>query len=166
MSVNGSCACGGVKFILKGDLRDVVLCHCSQCRKTSGHYWAATQVDNDGLIFLIETTLKWYRSLDIARRGFCSGCGGSLFYERFGDWRIAVAAGTVDWPLDLKIMRNIYVASKGDYYSIADDVLQFEEYWQSYWSTQNYLNMENYEHGWFYKEFHYPLCHLSQNYRI
>ena len=128
MSVNGSCACGGLKFILKGDLRDVVLCHCSQCRKTSGHYWAATQVYNDDLILVAETTLKWYRSSDIARRGFCSGCGASLFYERYGEGRTAVAAGTLDGPLDLKIMRNIYVASKGDYYSIADDVQQFEEY--------------------------------------
>ncbi len=128
MSVSGSCACGGVKFKLTGNLRDVVLCHCTQCRKTSGHYWAATQVDSDDLILLTETTLNWYRSSDIARRGFCSGCGASLFYERYGDGRTAVAAGTLDGTIDLKIMRHIYVASKGNYYLVADDAPQFEEY--------------------------------------
>ena len=128
MSVSGSCACGGVKFKLTGNLRDVVLCHCTQCRKTSGHYWAATQVDSDDLILLTETTLNCYRSSDIARRGFCSGCGASLFYERYGEGRRAVATGTLDGTIDLKIMRHIYVASKGNYYLVADGAPQFEEY--------------------------------------
>ena len=49
MSVKGSCECQGVVFELIGELRDVVFCHCSQCRKTSGHYWAATQVSKGNL---------------------------------------------------------------------------------------------------------------------
>ncbi|MDB3912880.1 GFA family protein, partial [Paracoccaceae bacterium] len=42
MTITGSCECGAVVFELSGKLRDVVACHCGQCRKTSGHYWAAT----------------------------------------------------------------------------------------------------------------------------
>ncbi len=44
MTITGSCECGAVVFELSGKLRDVVACHCGQCRKTSGHYWAATSV--------------------------------------------------------------------------------------------------------------------------
>tara|TARA_Y100000994_G_scaffold156210_1_gene127943 strand:- start:25 stop:411 length:387 start_codon:yes stop_codon:yes gene_type:complete len=128
MSVKGSCDCQGVVFELIGELRDVVFCHCSQCRKTSGHYWAATQVPKVNLNLIKATSLSWYDSSDKARRGFCSVCGSSMFYERKGIDKISVSAGSLEIPTSLDRMRHIYVASKGDYYDISDDLPQFEEY--------------------------------------
>ena len=128
MSIKGSCECQGVVFELIGELRDVVFCHCSQCRKTSGHYWAATQVPKVNLNLIKATSLSWYDSSDKARRGFCSVCGSSMFYERKGIDKISVSAGSLEIPTSLDRMRHIYVASKGDYYDISDDLPQFEEY--------------------------------------
>lgn len=128
MSVKGSCECQGVVFELIGELRDVVFCHCSQCRKTSGHYWAATQVSKGNLNLIKATSLSWYDSSDKARRGFCSVCGSSMFYERKGIDKISVSAGSLEIPTSLDRMRHIYVASKGDYYDISDELPQFEEY--------------------------------------
>ena len=128
MSVKGSCDCQGVVFELIGELRDVVFCHCSQCRKASGHYWAATQVSKANLNLIKATSLSWYDSSDKARRGFCSVCGSSMFYERKGIDKISVSAGSLEIPTSLDRMRHIYVASKGDYYDISDDLPQFEEY--------------------------------------
>ena len=128
MSVKGSCECQGVVFELTGELRDVVFCHCSQCRKTSGHYWAATQVSKGNINLIKATSLSWYDSSDKARRGFCSVCGSSMFYERKGIDKISVSAGSLEIPTSLDRMRHIYVASKGDYYDISDDLPQFEEY--------------------------------------
>ena len=39
--LHGSCLCGQVQFHATPD-RHVIACHCSQCRKQSGHFWAAT----------------------------------------------------------------------------------------------------------------------------
>ena len=128
MSVKGSCECQSVVFELIGELRDVVFCHCSQCRKTSGHYWAATQVSKGNLNLIKATSLSWYDSSDKARRGFCSVCGSSMFYERKGIDKISVSAGSLEIPTSLDRMRHIYVASKGDYYDISDDLPQFDEY--------------------------------------
>ncbi len=128
MSVKGSCECQGVVFELIGELRDVVFCHCSQYRKTSGHYWAATQVSKGNLNLIKATSLSWYDSSDKARRGFCSVCGSSMFYERKGIDKISVSAGSLEIPTSLDRMRHIYVTSKGDYYDISDDLPQFEEY--------------------------------------
>ena len=128
MSIKGSCECQGVVFELIGELRDVVFCHCSQCRKTSGHYWAATQVSKGNLNLIKATSLSWYDSSDKARRGFCSVCGFSMFYERKGIDKISVSAGSLEIPTSLDRMRHIYVTSKGDYYDISDDLPQFEEY--------------------------------------
>lgn len=40
----GACLCGSVRFRTRGELREVVACHCSQCRKQTGLYYAATNV--------------------------------------------------------------------------------------------------------------------------
>ena len=125
MSVKGSCECQGVMFELTGELRDVVFCHCSQCRKTSGHYWAATQVSKGNLNLIKATSLSWYDSSDKARRGFCSVCGSSMFYERKGIDKISVSAGSLEIPTSLDRMRHIYVASKCEYYDISDELPQF-----------------------------------------
>lgn len=34
----GSCLCGAVKFEVEGSLSAVEGCHCSMCRKWTGHY--------------------------------------------------------------------------------------------------------------------------------
>ena len=38
----GSCLCGGVAFEMRGPLKPITACHCTQCRKQTGNYWAST----------------------------------------------------------------------------------------------------------------------------
>ena len=78
----GSCLCGGVKYQISGEMRPIVACHCSQCRKTSGNFVAATRVAKVDLTFDSMTTLKWFKSSDEAERGFCGTCGSNLFWQR------------------------------------------------------------------------------------
>ena len=118
MSVAGGCLCGAVRFRLDPPLRDVVLCHCSMCRRMHGHVGAYTNVARVGLHFDSERGLRWYRSSPVARRGFCGECGSTLFYERDGSDRIAVAAGALDPPTGLKTTLQIHVADAGDYYAV------------------------------------------------
>ena len=124
----GSCECGAVVFELSGNLRPPMACHCTQCRKTSGHYWTATQVPNENLTITKDDGLKWYRSSDHARRGFCTGCGSSLFWEMDGMKSTSIGMGTLDGPTSLQTVRHIFVADKGDYYDIADGLPQLETY--------------------------------------
>jgi len=101
----GSCECGAVAFELSGELRPPIACHCTQCRKTSGHYWAATQVDTENLKITKDDGLKWFRSSDWARRGFCMECGSSVGsvwnvgHRCSGRWtaRAAHLLGPVRW---------------------------------------------------------------------
>lgn len=120
----GSCLCGGVTYEIVGTLRPVAACHCSQCRKTSGHFWAATQVDLDKLRLISEETLQWFRSSGTAKRGFCNHCGSSLFWEKDGEGKISIAAGSLDGPSGLDTSKHIFISDKGDYYEIADGLPQ------------------------------------------
>ncbi len=115
----GSCLCGGVYFEVSGELSPPVACHCSQCRKQSGHIWASTDVPSDRIKIHGEDKITWYRSSEKVRRGFCSSCGSVLFWQPIGQDRISVAMGAFDGPTQTKLAEHIFVADKGDYYDIA-----------------------------------------------
>lgn len=118
----GGCLCGGVRYRICGALRGVIACHCAQCRKTSGHHVAMTSVASENLSLISSDTLSWYKSSEVAERGFCRICGGNLFWRPFGENTLSVAAGTLDTPTHLTLIEHIYVADKSDYYEINDDL--------------------------------------------
>lgn len=120
----GSCLCGAVRFEVAGDLPPPNACHCSICRKQSGHFGASTDVPREDFTLWGEANLRWYDSSAKARRGFCGTCGTPLFFAPLtGDW-IAIAMGAFDAPTDTRLALHIYVANKGDYYEIADGLPQ------------------------------------------
>ncbi|HEX9858030.1 MAG TPA: GFA family protein [Paracoccaceae bacterium] len=115
--MRGACLCGDVVFEVSGDLRPVSFCHCGQCRKTSGHYWAASSVPLDRFRLIRDEGLAWFRSSPIARRGFCRGCGASLFWQPDGEGRIAFSAGALEGPTGLRPGEHIFTEDAGDYYT-------------------------------------------------
>ena len=121
-TVTGGCLCGAVRYELQGRLRGVVNCHCGQCRRTHGHFSANTAVKLDQLVLHQLAGLKWFRSSDEARRGFCQQCGASLFWAPMDGNYIAVAAGSLDQPSGLETVAHIHTADLADYYRIDDDL--------------------------------------------
>ncbi len=118
----GGCLCGGVRYSVRGPLRPVIACHCSQCRKTSGHFAAMTSAPSGNIDLTNSEQLVWYQSSDTAERGFCRRCGGNVFWRQHGRDDISITAGTLDTPTHLVIESHIFVADKSDYYTLDDDV--------------------------------------------
>ena len=77
----GRCLCGAVTFSGTWGGDPLRACHCSQCRRWSGHVWAAVPVPDDRLEIEGEEHVRWFRSSDEAERGFCAACGTPLTYE-------------------------------------------------------------------------------------
>jgi len=68
--------------------------------------------------------LAWFQSSAQVRRGFCSICGSTLFFDPIDqDWT-SVAMGAFDEPTGATLSVHIFVADKGDYYEIADGLPQ------------------------------------------
>jgi len=122
---SGSCLCGAVRFTATGPLRGVVYCHCSQCRKQSGHYYAATNVVDSDLSVAGGEKLTWFKASPYAKRGFCSVCGSVLFWKHNESDETSVMAGAFDSPSGLRGEVHIFVADKGDYYDITDGLPQY-----------------------------------------
>ena len=121
-----SCLCGGIKIIVKGKLRHVINCHCSQCLRTHGNYAAYTACPEEKITFLKKRTLKWYYSSKIAKRGFCSTCGASMFYKLLKSSNISIAAGMFHNPTKLKTHSNIFTKGKLDYYKLQTNLPRFD----------------------------------------
>ena len=124
---SGSCLCGAVKFTTTGPLRGVVYCHCSQCRKQTGHMVAATRVADSDIEIEGTDHVAWYSASPEAGRGFCRTCGSVLLWKRKGTDVTSVMAGSFDQPSGLSGLRHIFVAEKGDYYEIDDSLPRFEQ---------------------------------------
>ena len=119
----GSCLCGAVTFEVNQALPGPDACHCTQCRKFSGHYFTSTDVPKTALTVRGEEHLTWY-STGKARRGFCKTCGSSLFWDPLErDW-IGVAMGAFDTPTETRIHIHVHVSSQGDYYELSDGIPQ------------------------------------------
>jgi hypothetical protein len=123
----GQCLCGAVRFRTTGKLREVIACHCSQCRRQTGHFYAATNVSDDAFELEGAENLTWYRASDTAARGFCSTCGSALFWKGEGRQHTSIMAGAFDKPTNLKIGIHIFCEDKGDYYEIGDGLPQFAQ---------------------------------------
>lgn len=123
----GGCLCGAVRFRVVSPLREIVYCHCEQCRRTSGHYVAATGAMTADIELTETAGLRWFDSSDTAKRGFCGRCGSSLFWQQNGSDRTSIMAGAIDDKTALTADRHIYTADKASYYALDDGLPCFEQ---------------------------------------
>lgn len=119
--IQGSCLCGAVKFEAPGPVGPVEVCHCVQCRKWTGHFFANVELPRASLVIHGADGITWHQSSPKVRRGFCRTCGSTLFFDPIDQAKhawIGVAMGALDTPSHSKIELHIFTAEKGDYYEI------------------------------------------------
>lgn len=117
MSREGGCLCGAVRYRVSGHLREILVCHCRDCRSWAGRAWAATAVRDDdfevsdGALVWVETPSSEHG----ASRGHCRACGSSLFWRAPGLGRTSIGAGTLDDPAGLRVAGHIWVEQGADW---------------------------------------------------
>jgi hypothetical protein len=80
VDLEGGCACGAIRYRVRGTPWNETLCHCTDCRRASGApalAWATFRIAD--LEWTKERKLR--RSSDHATRGFCPDCGTQLTYQ-------------------------------------------------------------------------------------
>ena len=124
--VAGRCLCGAVAYRVRGPLRPAHACHCGMCRRQSGHFVVAVIAPHEEFELIEDRGLKWFRSSDWARRGFCAECGSAMFWDDGAE--ISVATGSLDDQSGVSLVRHIYVDEKPDFYEIGDSLPQFAQH--------------------------------------
>ena len=126
-----SCLCGAVKLEVAGEFPfQPEACHCTMCRKHTGHFLVGVNVKRKDLTIQGEDKVGWYRSSEKVQRGFCTVCGSTLFWNPLIDGYeyISIAMGAFDGPTGLRLRGHIFVGEKGDYYEIDDGLPQKKEW--------------------------------------
>lgn len=119
---SGRCLCGAVTYRAEG-LRDIWFCHCRQCRRVSGHFVAACRTEATALTVTGE--IRWSPHSGTSELGRCAACGAPLFWRQPDAPTVSVFAGSLDDTHGLATRGHIFVAEKGDYYTIDDGLLQW-----------------------------------------
>lgn len=125
VALTGSCLCGAVTYAAHGTDGAPAACHCTQCRKQSGHVWASSYVEDGALD--IRGPVQWFQSSKHARRGFCPTCGSALFWDHEDDPFICFSTGSIDGSTGLTLRGHIHTKTKGDYYEINPNDPQRED---------------------------------------
>lgn len=130
MNLEGGCQCGAVRYSVKGDPQHVALCHCGDCRKSSGApvmAWAAYATDD---FALTAGSPAVYSSGGAAMRHFCPTCGSGLYYvnEDMLPGLVDIQMATLDDPEALTPQAQIQVAERVSWMKDASALHEFERY--------------------------------------
>ena len=124
--LDGSCLCGGVRFVVTTPFLRASHCHCSRCRKHSGAA-AGTQgrVRREGFELLAgEELVRVYRPEGGVAKAFCSVCGSSLFGGAWPDGpEVSIRLGVLDGDPGIRPQYRTFVASKAPWDELPEDGL-------------------------------------------
>jgi len=125
----GGCLCGSVRFEISGGIRDIVYCHCSQCRKAQGTAFATNGVVNrDGFnIIKGDALLTAYETSPGKQKYFCSRCGSPVYSDNTELPEVVrIRLGTIESDVSERPSCHIFVGSRASWDVICDDLPQFE----------------------------------------
>ncbi len=123
--VTGGCLCGAIRYESTQAPELVGFCHCRMCQKASGGLFLVfADFEGDAFKFT-RGEPRYYRSSEIATRGFCPECGTPIAFLYDGDTGPAVGVGTLDHPEDWPpTWEHSGIESKVPWYEICDDLPQ------------------------------------------
>lgn len=116
--IEGTCHCGAVRVSVPADTTGVVACHCGDCQKMHGNFFAMLAADRGAVQWSGEDSIRWYDSSEKSRRGFCARCGSRLAKDAHGSPRLLVSVGLFDPRLQRRIVRQVFTESKPDWYDL------------------------------------------------
>jgi hypothetical protein len=127
----GSCLCGKIRYQIGGTMEVFQYCHCSRCRKFTGSAFAAN-------VFVAPGDFRWVDGQQLVGRydpehtryfatAFCKNCGSSLPWLSKSGRVVVVPAGTLDEDPGIRPDKNIYCASRAEWYTSVESLPQHDE---------------------------------------
>jgi hypothetical protein len=127
--IDGRCLCGKVSYKYSGEIQEIAMCHCSQCRKAQGVACATNSpVETEKLEFTGTEFIKEFKASDVKVRAFCSNCGSPLYSARSDMPAVRrLRVGSIDTDFTCDNRYHIYAESKANWHDIIDSYPQYKE---------------------------------------
>lgn len=127
----GGCACGAVRYALRGAPWDAGWCHCRTCQLNSGSpAMAFATVKRDDLQWIKGADrLKSFASSSFGHRIFCGNCGTPFLMEvNHQPETVDFSIATLDDPDAVPPGFHIFWGSRIGWFDPADDLLRHDKF--------------------------------------
>lgn len=130
MTHQGGCHCGAIRYEVSGEPQHVALCHCSDCRKSSGAPMVAWAAFAEDRFKIIAGEAATFNSSGSTMRSFCPKCGTGLYYRNaeYLPGIVDIQSATLDDPAALPPGVHIQVAERIGWMADAHGLPTFERY--------------------------------------
>ncbi len=135
-TLEGGCACGRLRYRMRGAPMFVHCCHCKDCQRQTGTAFVLNAlIETDRIDLLSGDPAPYAMPTDSGRPHTvfrCPDCGTATWSEYGGLKTLRfVRVGTLDEPRALPPDVHIYVRSKLPWITLPADVPAFEGYYDS-----------------------------------
>ena len=127
MSKTGSCLCGDVSFNYKSEPGMFLMCHCTDCQKSTGSPVASIIIvpEDD---FSINGSTSSYECEAKVTRSFCKICGSQIFSRiESAPGVVAIKTGVLDEQPNIIPNLVCWTKSKPNWFEINHPEIAFEE---------------------------------------
>ena len=127
MSKTGSCLCGDVSFTYKSEPGMFLMCHCTDCQKSTGSPVASIIIvpEDD---FSGNGSTSSYECEAKVTRSFCKICGSQIFSRiESAPGVVAIKTGVLDEQPNIKPNLVCWTKSKPNWFEINHPEIAFEE---------------------------------------
>ncbi len=127
----GSCLCGQVRFEIGCEIRNIVYCHCSQCRKAQGSAFAVNGIVDAAHFKLTagQELLSEYETTPGQHKYFCRICGSPILSRtKARTDQVRIRLGTLDSNITERPQAHIFATSKAQWEDICGDLPQYVDY--------------------------------------
>jgi hypothetical protein len=138
--VKGECLCGKVQYTAMGPFSAFHICHCTQCRRSTGSAHASN-------IFTTPDRLEWLSGQDqvkqylpdepnVISKSFCNHCGSLVPYISAKSGRLIIPAGSLSEDPEIRPEDNIFWSDRASWYDTVSETPKFEGFPKSVEKTK------------------------------
>ncbi len=127
----GKCLCGAIHISVVGKIKDIIHCHCSLCRKSTGSAFATNGFVNSAEFKVGSGSekLKTFIFKPGRKRHFCTDCGCPVFSSNDEDLsRVRVRLGLFDSDINEKPISHNFVTSKANWEDLDAKLPRYEAF--------------------------------------
>ena len=125
----GQCFCGAVRYAVADAFVYAANCHCANCRRTTGSAFKPfAGIAREKLRLTKGADNLMIYGEENGNDTHCKACGSLLYSVVRNGAFVHVAMGTLVDDPSIRPTAHIFVGSKAPWFTIADDLPQYEEH--------------------------------------
>ncbi|HXV26330.1 MAG TPA: GFA family protein [Alphaproteobacteria bacterium] len=125
----GGCVCGAVHYAVADEFVYALNCHCSICRRATGAaFKSIAGIEREKLSIIRGGDKLMIFGDENSNDTRCTVCGSFLYSVVRNGAYVHVAMGTLAHDPTIRPNKHIFVGSKAGWFTITDDLPQFEEH--------------------------------------